>query len=375
MVYLDNAATTYPKPETVYKALDTGNRNAFNTGRGSYKVARAASEIKEDVRRKILDLNNIKTGKIAFTNSATNALNDLIFGIDVKEGDYIYVSPFEHNSIIRPLEELKRRCKVNVSVLPFDKITWKPDLQKIENLFALHSPKAILLSQVSNVTGYMLPYNEIFEKGKKYNSINILDSSQGYGIIKIDDFSNINYIVFAGHKSLYASFGIAGYIKLQNDFLKKNIFGGTGSDTLNPNMPDSFPEGYEAGSSNIVAMYGLNASTDWLSKTKVYEHEKDLTMYLISELLKLKKVKVFIPDDYDSIFGVVSIGIDGYKSDDVGTILDDEFDICVRTGYHCSPLIHEFIDSLEYSGTIRVSLSYFTSKADIDYLIKALKTL
>ena len=140
-------------------------------------------------------------------------------------------------------------------------------------------------------------------------------------------------------------------------------------------MPDSFPEGYEAGSSNIVAMYGLNASTDWLSKTKVYEHEKDLTMYLISELLKLNKVKVFIPDDYDSIFGVVSIGIDGYKSDDVGTILDDEFDICVRTGYHCSPLIHEFIDSLEYSGTIRVSLSYFTSKADIDYLIKALKTL
>ena len=375
MVYLDNAATTYPKPETVYKALDTGSRNAFNTGRGSYKVARVASEIKEDVRRKILDLNNIKTGKIAFTNSATNALNDLIFGIDVKEGDYIYVSPFEHNSIIRPLEELKRRCKVNVSVLLFDKITWKPDLQKIENLFALHYPKAILLSQVSNVTGYMLPYNEIFEKGKKYNSINILDSSQGYGIIKIDDFSNINYIVFAGHKSLYASFGIAGYIKLKNDFLKKNIFGGTGSDTLNPNMPDSFPEGYEAGSSNIVAMYGLNASTDWLSKTKVYEHEKDLTMYLISELLKLNKVKVFIPDDYDLIFGVVSIGIDGYKSDDVGTILDDEFDICVRTGYHCSPLIHEFIDSLEYSGTIRVSLSYFTSKADIDYLIKALKTL
>ena len=374
MVYLDNAATTYPKPEIVYKALDIGNRNAFNAGRGSYKVARVASEIKEDVRRKILELNNIKMGKIVLANSATNALNDLIFGIDVKEGDYIYISPFEHNSIIRPLEELKKRYKINVSILPFDKITWKPDLQKIENLFALHSPKAILLSQVSNVTGYMLPYGEIFEKGKKYNSINILDSSQGYGVVKIDELSNINYIVFAGHKSLYASFGVAGYIKLQNDFLKKNIFGGTGSDTLNPNMPDSFPEGYEAGSSNIVAVYGLNASIDWLLKTEVYKHEKGLTKYLISELLKLKNIKVFLPD-YDSIFGVVSIGVDGYKSDDVGTILDDEFDICVRTGYHCSPLIHEFIDSSEYSGTIRVSLSYFTSKADIDYLIKALKTL
>ena len=231
MIYLDNAATTYPKPEEVYIALDKANRNAFNTGRGSYKCAREASETKEAVRNKILNINKIKNAKVVYTNSATTSLNDLIFGINIKENDYIYISPFEHNSIIRPLEELKKRMKINIEILPFDKQTWKPNYDKINDMFAIHNPAAVFLSQVSNVTGYILPYNEIFELTKKYNSINILDSSQGYGIVPINNTENINYIVFAGHKSLYASFGIAGYIKLKNDKLKQTIFGGTGSDS------------------------------------------------------------------------------------------------------------------------------------------------
>ena len=114
MIYLDNAATTYPKPEEVYIALDKANRNAFNTGRGSYKCAREASETKEAVRNKILNINKIKNAKVVYTNSATTSLNDLIFGINIKENDYIYISPFEHNSIIRPLEELKKRMKINI---------------------------------------------------------------------------------------------------------------------------------------------------------------------------------------------------------------------------------------------------------------------
>lgn len=375
MIYLDNAATTYPKPEEVYVALDKANRNAFNTGRGSYKCAREASETKEAVRNKIIKLNNIKNAKVIYTNSATTSLNDLIFGIDLKNNDYIYISPFEHNSIVRPLEELKKRININIEILPFDKQTWKPDYEKINDMFALHNPAAILLSQVSNVTGYVLPYNEIFELSKRYNSINILDASQGYGIVPINNCENINYIVFAGHKSLYASFGIAGYIKLKNDKLKQNIFGGTGSDTMNPNMPDTIPDGYEAGSPNIVSIYGLDASIDWLNKVDIYNHEKELTNYLIEELKKIKKVNLFLPNDTESIFGMVSIGIDGYSSDDVGAILDDEYSICVRTGYHCAPLIHDFIGSLEYNGTVRISLNYFNSKNDIDVLINALESL
>lgn len=375
MIYFDNAATTYPKPEEVYIALDKANRNAFNTGRGSYKCAREASEIKEAVRNKILDINKIKNAKVVYTNSATTALNDLIFGINLKENDYIYISPFEHNSIIRPLEELRKRMKINIEILPFDKQTWKPNYDKINDMFAIHNPAAVFLSQVSNVTGYILPYNEIFELTKKYNSINILDSSQGYGIVPINNTENINYIVFAGHKSLYASFGIAGYIKLKNDKLKQNIFGGTGSDTMNPNMPDTIPDGYEAGSPNIVSISALDTSIDWLNTVDIYEHEKELTKYLIDKLKKTKNVHLFIPDDNDVIFGMVSIGIKNYLSDDVGSILDDEYNICVRTGYHCAPLVHDFIESLEYNGTVRISLNYFNTKNDVDLLISALESL
>lgn len=375
MIYLDNAATTYPKPEQVYLALDKANRNAFNTGRGSYKVAREASKIKELVRNKILKINNINTGNVIYTNSATNALNDIIFGMDVNENDNIYISPFEHNSIIRPLEELKKQKKINVIVLPFNKETWQPEYEKIKNMFILNKPKAVFISQVSNVTGYMIPYDEIFEISSKYNSINILDASQGYGIVKIDNYKNINYIVFAGHKSLYASFGIAGYIKLKKDELRPHIFGGTGSDTMNPDMPHTIPGGYEAGSPNIVAIEGLNASIDWIENVDIYNHEKELTNYLIEELKKLKNVEIFIPNCIDRIIGVVSIGINGYSSDDVGKILDEEFEICVRTGYHCAPLIHDFINSIAYNGTVRIGLGYFNTKEEINTLIMALNSL
>lgn len=375
MIYLDNAATTYPKPEEVYIELDNANRNAFNTGRGSYKCAREASYVKEKVRNAILKLNNIKNAEVIYTSSATCSLNDIIFGVAVKEEDYIYISPFEHNSIIRPLEELRKRKKINIEILSFDKTSWQPNYEVINDQFAIHKPTAVFLSQISNVTGYIIPYEEIFELANKYDSINVLDASQGYGIVSVKNNENISYLVFAGHKSLYASFGIAGYIKFKKDELNTNIFGGTGSDTMNHNMPQNIPDKYEAGSPNIVAISGLNASINWLEKNDIYNHEKHLTEYLIKELMKNKKIKIFMPNDISKIFGIVSIAVDGYSSDDVGKILDDEFDICVRTGYHCAPLIHDFIESLVYNGTVRISLGFFNTKEDIDILIEALKSL
>ena len=185
----------------------------------------------------------------------------------------------------------------------------------------------------------------------------------------------IDYIVFAGHKSLYASFGIAGFIEKNNLKLKKFIFGGTGSDTMNPNMPDSGYLAYEAGSPNIVAIEGLNASIKWIENHNIYDEEQKNTKYLIDELKKIESLKVFLPKNENNIFGVVSFGVNGYTSDEVGKILDDEFEICVRTGFHCAPLVHDFIGSLVYNGTVRCSLSYFTSREDIDNLLRALKTL
>lgn len=375
MIYLDNAATTYPKPESVLSALDNANRNAFNTGRGGYNVARKSTLLIDEVRNKLLSLNEIKEGNVILLPSATIALNTIIFGLDLKKNDNVYVSPFEHNAIMRALHELQKRIGINIEVIPFDKKTWKLDEKKLSNMFALKKPSAIMISHISNVTGFILPYGEIFSLSQKYNSINILDASQSYGIIKIDDLSNINFIAFAGHKSLYSSFGIAGYINLKSTNLKPLLYGGTGSDSLNLDMPDGGSSRFESGSSNIVAITGLNASIDWIIKNNIFSEEKKLTEYMIEELKKIKKVKLFLPENYDNIFGVVSFAVKDYSSDEVGKILNDEYDICVRTGYHCAPLVHDFIGSKEYNGTVRVSLSYFSNIEEVDALVNAIKSL
>lgn len=373
MIYFDNAATTFPKPEEVYKALDFANRNlAFNAGRGEYKESTEAFNMIDDTREKLASLINATKDTVVFTSSATESLNLIINGLDIKDGDYIYVSPFEHNAVIRPLKNLQKTIRFELKVLKFNKDTWEPEYEEIENEFALYHPKAIFISHLSNVTGYLIPYERIFELSDKWNSINVLDCSQSLGVINPKDISKTNYIVFAGHKSLYASFGIAGFYKLKNDDLKVVKTGGTGSDSLNPEMPKKQPYKYEAGSPNIVGIAGLNASVDWLENHDVFSKESKLMDYLVNELKKIDFIKLYCPGNITPI-SVLSINIDGMQSDDVAVILSEDFDICVRAGYHCAPLVHDFINSREYAGTIRISLNYFDRKSNIDELLSALK--
>ena len=158
MIYLDNAATTYPKPESVLKILDEANRGAFNTGRGGYNVARKSTLLIDDVRKKLLSLNDIKEGNVILLPSSTISLNTIIFGLDLKKNDNVYVSPFEHNAIMRALHELKKRIGINIEIIPFEKDTWILDEKKLSNMFALKKPSVIMISHISNVTGYILPY-------------------------------------------------------------------------------------------------------------------------------------------------------------------------------------------------------------------------
>ena len=376
MIYFDNAATTYPKPEQVYKALDNANRNlAFNAGRGEYKQSTEVFNLIEDTRKKIASLIGRKAKEVVFTSSATESLNMIINGIGISQGDHVYVSPFEHNAVIRPLKNLQKTINFSIDILPFDKNTWLPCLEQIENEFAIKHPKAIFISHVSNVTGYLIPYKEIFKFSEKWKSINILDCSQSFGVIYPEvAFSNINYIIFAGHKSLYASFGIAGFFKLKNDELKVIKAGGTGSDSLNPEMPNEIPYKYEAGSPNIVAIAGLNSSIEWLKNTKIKIKEDELYEYLLLKLSDIKKVILYKPKN-NKTFGVLSINVEGYSSEDVASILNEEYEICVRAGYHCAPLVHDFIESKEFKGTVRISFNYFNEFYEIDTLIEALNTL
>lgn len=372
MIYFDNAATTYPKPEEVYKTLDIANRTmAFNAGRGEYKQSTEAFNLIENTRKKIASIIGRKSNEVIFNSSATESLNLIINGIDLVQGDYVYVSPFEHNAVIRPLKNLQKTIDFEIKVLNFNKETWLPELDSIENEFAIHHPKAVFISHISNVTGYVVPYTDIFSMASKWGSINVLDCAQSFGVYNPEDISNVNYLIFAGHKSLYASFGIAGFFKLGQDELKIIKAGGTGSDSLNPEMPKEIPYRYESGSPNIVAIAGLNTSLDWLEKTNVKAREEELYNYLLEKLKKIQNVIIYKPNK--NTFGVLSINIEGYTSEELASILNDEFDICVRAGYHCAPLVHDFLNSKQFVGTVRISLNYFNTAEEIDILADAIK--
>ena len=203
MIYLDNAATTYPKPEEVYIALDKANRNAFNTGRGSYKCAREASEIKEAVRNKILNINKIKNAKVVYTNSATTSLNDLIFGINIKENDYIYISPFEHNAVARTLHAYQKKWGFSILELPISEERLQIDLDKTEYAFVKNPPAYIFMSHVSNVTGYILEIEEVSRMARSHGAKIVVDASQSCGLLPIDVRNgDIDIVVFAGHKTM-----------------------------------------------------------------------------------------------------------------------------------------------------------------------------
>lgn len=375
MIYLDNAATTFPKPEEVYIALDKANREyAFNAGRGGYKEAKNSSKIIDETRNEIASFVDCDGVSTIFSTSSTEALNLIIFGLEWNKGDNVYVSPFEHNSIMRTLYEAKKRYEINIIQIPFNKETWEVD-DKFEDMLILNKPKCIFCSSKSNMTGYNLPTKQIFMLGKKYNSINILDASQSFGVDKKITKANTDFIVFAGHKSLYASFGIAGFININNIYLKPYLYGGTGSDSLNLEMPKSGASHLEAGSKNIIAIYGLHESIKWIKEHDIEEKEKQLFNYLYNGLKKLDKIIMYVPSDITKCCGILSLNVEGYTAEEVGDILDQEFDICVRTGYHCCPYVHDFIDSKKFNGTVRVSMNYFNTTEDIDCLINALKTL
>lgn len=377
MIYLDNAATTFPKPERVYTALETANRElSFNAGRGSYKAARAASAIIDDTKNRLLSLFHA-TGyaDIVFTPSVTHALNQVLNGLDLTGNSVIYVSPYEHNAVARTVYQLSVNSGASVKMLPLTK-DLQIDLEKAKYQFSINSPSVVILNALSNVTGYILPVAEIFLMAKEYGAITVLDAAQAAGLIDLDmPALNADVLCFAGHKTLMGPFGIGGFLIKHGITLKKVLTGGTGSTSLTLDMPEEAPGRYEASSTNVVAIAGLNASLKGLD---INEHRKtlrELTEYLLEALNGIPSVNLMGTFDTDKTLGIVSFVVEGYQSDEVGIILDDEYDIAVRTGYHCAPYIHDYLGDKPYHGTIRIGIGQFNTKEDIDALISAIKSL
>lgn len=377
MIYLDNAATTFPKPKSVYDAMDKMNRQgAVNAGRGSYKLAQAASRLISETKIKLRQLVHVDvSAAVVFSPSITIAINQIVNGLCLRQKAVVYVSPYEHNAVARSLYELSKRKELIVKELPLDN-GLEIDIQKMKYEFAKDKPEAVFCTHVSNVTGYILPVEEIFREAKKHGSINVLDSAQSLGLIDVRaDLMDVDLIAFAGHKTLYGPFGIGGFINVSAVPLDTFIAGGTGSDSLNLEMPLGNETRYESSSPNIVAIAGLNAALESLNQKEHFEREKKMTSYLIEQLSSVKEVKMFLPSNTERHIGIVSVIVEGFNSEDVGTILDEDFEIAVRTGYHCAPYIHKYLRDVTSLGTVRIGIGQFTTKEEIDLLIKALKEI
>ena len=372
VIYFDNAATTFPKPEEVYSFMDTFYRRCgVNVGRGQHRLASEASALMEETRELLLQLFHCQNKKVIFTSTATEAINIILQGIDIPQNACVYISPFEHNAITRTLQLKEKSKTFEIKQLNVDKDTLTYNLNNINAQFEKQKPYCVIVSHASNVCGTIAPVEVIFTAAKKYNAITLVDMCQTAGLVDTDLSSDIfDYAVFEGHKTLYGPMGIGGFITSTAIKLPPLIYGGTGVESANQDMPNEVPVKYEAGSHNILAISGLNASLKWINfigigviRAKEYENRNKL----LEILNDYDNIKIIASD---SGIGVISCVFDGYSSDNIGQVLSD-YNIATRTGLHCSPEAHKFLGTFP-AGTVRFSVGYFNSDEDFDKLREAL---
>lgn len=372
-VYFDNAATTFPKPEEVYAFMDKFYRECgVNAGRGQHILSAKASSLIEDTRNLLLELFHCSNKKAIFTSTATEAINLILNGIEIPSGSTVYISPFEHNAVTRVLHHLKKKTDFNVEILSVDKKTLSYNIEEIPEHFKSKKPFCVIVSHASNVCGAVAPIEKIFSEAKKYNSITVVDMCQTAGLIDTDLSSDIyDYAVFEGHKTLYGPMGVGGFICKSSVDISPLLYGGTGFESANQDMPDEIPVKYEAGSHNILSIAGLNSALKWINKTgiqNIYSEEQDKKSRLLDVLKSYSNINIIEPKE---AIGVVSCIFDGYSSDNIGQVLSDN-NIAVRTGLHCSPYAHKFLGTFP-AGTVRFSLNYFNSDDDFEKLAEVLE--
>ncbi len=374
MAYFDNAATTFPKPEAVYTFMsDFYRSNGASAGRGNYGASLSAGALIAETRQLLQELLHCQAKQVVFTPTATIALNIVLQGL-VKMGvKEVYISPFEHNAVTRTLHAFEVSGQINVHKLVVSE-SMVYDLERIRYQFEEKRPDLIVVSHASNVFGLISPVEEIFRLGKQFDAYTVVDMAQTAGLVDCNVGSNvIDFAVFAGHKTLYGPTGISGFMMKPEIKLPAVIFGGTGYESANQDMPLSLPERYETGTMNLIGVAGLHAALKWIndiSISSLREKEAQNRQRLLEILDGYWFIKVVGNFPKNEYVGIVSCLIDGISSDSAGKIFD-KVGIAVRTGLQCAPLAHEFAGTYP-AGTIRFSVSYFTTEQDFQELISAL---
>ncbi len=374
-VYLDNSATSFPKPPGVLEfAHEFYASHGINVGRGKGEGAIKGKNLLEETRSMLTSHFSMDyPDRVILTASASLALNQIIFGM--KEIQTVYYTPFEHNSILRPLFRLKElNPLMNLIKIPFLKETFSVDWITLEQKMEDAPPDLVCSTQASNVIGLIPPIPDIIELAKEFNpdALTVVDGVQCAGTTPPNlKKTEIDYYVFSGHKSFFAGYGVAGWVMSEagEERLEPFLFGGTGTVSEQVTMPNFSPSRFEVGSHNIWAIASLYSALKWLSgkkPAKLAEKTKILGRKLVESLRSIGGIKLFLPQD-DEWYPILSFIYMDRNSNEIGDELAYK-GIAVRSGFHCAPLAHQWIGSTKNSGTVRLSPGPFNTEEEISYV-------
>jgi len=374
MIYLDNAATTHKKPPQVANAVYNYLKNiSASPGRSAHKLAIEAGRIVVDAREALAQLFNIKDpARIVFTHNATYAINIALFGL-LRRGDHIVTTSLEHNAVMRPLNLLKKKLDLDVTVVGADADGTLPP-HRILNAVRPNT-RLVVVNHASNVVGTVIDLSELGQQLRSRGVVLLVDAAQTAGAVPIDvERDAIALLAFTGHKALFGPPGTGGLYVAPWVQLQPAICGGTGSRSEHEQQPDFLPDMLEAGTPNTAGIAGLNAGVRFILEDgleRIRSYEKELTGRLLEGLARIDAVTVYGPREPSRQTAVVSVNVDGKTPSEVGALLDERYDIAVRVGLHCAPSAHRTITTFP-NGTVRISLSYLNQKDEVDAVVDAL---
>ncbi len=379
LIYLDNSATTYPKPDAVYKFMDSFYReHGVNPGRSGFDAALEAEEIVMNTRRLLTEFFNAGSdiNRLTFSYNASDSLNMIIQGL-AEKGDHVITTMLEHNSVLRPLFHLEKNGVIQVSYIKFDEKGYinPDDIKKAIR----KNTKMVVVNHCSNVIGTIQPVAEIGKICKEAGVLFVVDSTQSAGTIPIDmKAMGIDALIFTGHKCLLGPTGIGGSYVMENVPVKYTRFGGTGVRSAQETHLEEFPYRLECGTLNLVGVAGLNAGIKWINSNGLDTlHGREMTLFkkLRAGLQDTQNVITYCAEGNENHNPILCFNIKGFEAGDVGTMLDIDYNIACRTGLHCAPKVHQVLGTDRIHGAVRLSVGPFNTEEHIDTAINAIKEI
>lgn len=379
MIYLDNSATSFPKPDVVYDFMTNFYRkHGVNPGRSGFDAAVETEEIVFNTRKLLTELFNGggDPNRLTFSYNATDSLNIVLQGL-AEKGKHVITTMLEHNSVLRPLYCMQQQGIIDVTYIPFNKDGYV-DPDDIKKAIRPNT-KFVACTHSSNVIGTIQPLKEIGKICKDNGLIFVVDGSQGAGSVPLDMVDcGIDVYVFTGHKCLMGPTGIGGSYVREGIDIRQTRFGGTGVRSAVKTHLEEYPYRLEAGTINLLGIAGLNAGVKWIKEQGIENiHQKEIMLWdkLRKGLQSIEGVTTYCANSIENQNPVLSFNIKGFDAGDVGTMLDVDYDIACRTGLQCAPRVHEQIGTIDIHGTVRLSVGAFTTDAEIDTAINAVKEI